>query len=435
MIDPVIFEFNILGLPIILRWYGVLVMAGAVFGALIAEYEIKRRGENGDSIWDALVWVLPAGIVGARLWYVANNILGGSDFYTSDPSRILRVWEGGLHFFGGLLFGGIALYFYLKQQGMDIWLFLDAIAPAALIGQALARPANFINQELYGQPTNLPWGIPIDEFHRISQYADLSLYPVETTRFHPSFAYEMILNILLGLLLLWIARRTTKPGTIFAAWLVAAGAARVFIEFFRPDQPRIGDSFMSYSMLVSLLMAVAGAVMLLVRHGKLQLAFAEDWEEEYILKDAQPEVKKPQPRREKPAVRKETVAESKPRVAAAVHAEEKTAAVKPVVVQEPVEEVKPAAVESAPVVETVSAAVVTAESVIVPAEETPAPKKKAPAKKPAAKKTATAKKPSAKVAAKKPAAKKPTAKKPAAKKAPAKKPAAPKKKTPTASSD
>ena len=119
MIDPVIFEFNLLGLPIILRWYGVLVMLGAVSGALIAEREIKRRGENGESVWDALVWILPAGIIGARLWYVLNSILGGSNYYTSQPAKILYIWEGGLHFFGGLLLGAIALYYYLKQNGMD----------------------------------------------------------------------------------------------------------------------------------------------------------------------------------------------------------------------------------------------------------------------------------------------------------------------------
>ena len=114
--------------------------------------------------------------------------------------------------------------------------------------------------------------------------ADLSQYPVETTRFHPTFAYEMILNILLGLLLLWISRQYAdkmKPGAIFAGWLVFAGLARAFIEFFRPDQPRIGDSFVTYSMFVSFLMAIAGVVMLLIRYGKLQLAFAKGWEEEY----------------------------------------------------------------------------------------------------------------------------------------------------------
>ena len=182
---------------------------------------------------------------------------------------------------------------------MDFWLFLDAIAPAALIGQALARPANFINQELYGPPTNLPWGISIDAAHRLQQYSNLGQYPVEVTRFHPTFAYEMILNILAALLLLWISRQYAekmKPGAMFAGWLIAAGLIRTFIEFFRPDQPRIGNSFVSYSMLVSFLMAVAGVVMLLIRYGKLHLTPAEGWEEEYQIK---PIKKEGRPRREK----------------------------------------------------------------------------------------------------------------------------------------
>jgi phosphatidylglycerol:prolipoprotein diacylglycerol transferase len=303
MIDPVIFSFKLFVWTITLRWYGVLVMFGAVVGAWIAGREIQRRGENGESIWDAMVWVLPLGIIGARLWYVANNILGGSSYYLDNPAKILYVWEGGLHFFGGLLFGAVALYFFLKNNGMDFWLFLDSIAPAVLIGQALARPANFINQELYGQPTKLPWGILINNpSSRLPQYSDLTLYPLETTRFHPTFAYEMILNILLGLLLLWIALRYSdkiKPGSIFGGWLVAAGLARTFIEFFRPDQPLIGASFVTYSMLVSFLMAVAGVILLLVRYEKLQLAFAAGWEEEYQIKPVEVD----------PRARRKTIAE------------------------------------------------------------------------------------------------------------------------------
>ena len=291
MIDPVIFSFKLFIWTLKLRWYGVLVMFGAVAGAWIAEKEIQRRGENGESIWDAMVWVLPLGIIGARLWYVVNNIIGGGTSYINDPVTILYVWEGGLHFFGGLLFGAITLYFFLKKNGLDFWLFLDSIAPAILIGQALARPANFINQELYGPPTKLPWGILINNFQsRLPQYGDLTQYPLESTHFHPTFAYEMILNILLGLLLLWISRQYAdkmKPGAIFAGWLICAGLARTFIEFFRPDQPHIGDSFVTYSMFVSFLMAIAGVVTLLARYGKLQLAFAKDWEQGYQIKPAE----------------------------------------------------------------------------------------------------------------------------------------------------
>ncbi|MBI5841618.1 MAG: prolipoprotein diacylglyceryl transferase [Chloroflexi bacterium] len=287
MIDPVIFSFKLLGnIVITLRWYGVLVMLGAVVGAWIAEKEIKRRGENGETIWDALVWVLPIGIIGARLWYVMNSILGGSRYYLDDPIRILYISEGGLHFFGGLLFGAVTLLIFLRRKKMDTWLFLDAIAPVTLIGQAIARPANFINQELYGQPTQLPWGIPIDAEHRIAPYADLGLYPVESTRFHPTFAYEMIWNFLAALFLLWYARQykeSAKPGTIFGGWLVLAGIGRAIIEFFRPDQPLIPGTIITYSAAVSLLMAVAGAIILLVRYGRIHLAFAEGWEDEYQI--------------------------------------------------------------------------------------------------------------------------------------------------------
>ena len=287
MIDPIIFSFKLFALQVTLRWYGVLVMLGAIVGAWFAEKEIRRRGESGDSIWDAMVWVLPIGIIGARLWYVVNNILGGTTYYIDNPIKILYIWEGGLHFFGGLLFGALALFLFLKKNGMDPWLFLDAIAPATLLGQALARPANFINQELYGPPTKLPWGISIDALHRLPQFSDLSLFPVESTRFHPTFAYEMILNILIVLFLFWLSRRyekEMKPGALFSAWLLLAGLSRTFIEFFRPDQPRIGDSFVSYTMLVSLVMAISGGIMLLVRYGILQVPMAEEWEEEYQVK-------------------------------------------------------------------------------------------------------------------------------------------------------
>ncbi|MCC7118059.1 MAG: prolipoprotein diacylglyceryl transferase [Anaerolineales bacterium] len=289
MINPVIFSFNIFGLPITLRWYGVLVMLGAIVGAWWAEREIRRRGESGEVIWDAMVWVLPIGIIGARLWYVVNNILSGSTYYLDTPAKIINIPEGGLHIFGGFLFGVVTLYIFLRKNGLDTWLFLDAIAPATLLGQALARPANFINQELYGPPTKLPWGIPIEGLHRLPQYANLP----ETTRFHPTFAYEMILNILIVLFLWWLSRRyeeELKPGALFSVWLLLAGLSRSFIEFFRPDQPHIGETFISYTMLVAFIMAMVGLVMLLARYGKIQLAWAENWEEEYHIKpvEAQP---------------------------------------------------------------------------------------------------------------------------------------------------
>ena len=293
MIDPIIFTIRLFGFEFPLRWYGVIVMVGVIIGSLFVEREIKRRGENGDRIWDALIWVLPIGIIGARLWFVLNATLGGNRFYVENPASIIRIWEGGLHIFGGFLLGAIALLIYLRQNKLDAWLFLDSAGAAMLIGQGIGRVANFVNQELYGPPTTLPWGIPISAEHRLAQYQDLSLYPVETTRFHPTFAYEMLWNFAAAGLLLWLSRRyqkELKPGTLFAGWLVAAGLGRVIIEFFRPDQPKIPELGISYTSIVAALMAIAGAILLIARYKIIKLSFAETWEEQYyVSQETEPE--------------------------------------------------------------------------------------------------------------------------------------------------
>jgi len=278
MIDPVIFTIGNFSL----RWYGVIVMTGVIVGSILVERKLKEHGENSDTIWDALVWVLPIGIIGARLWYVLNATIGGSTAYTNNPAEIFYIWHGGLHIFGGFVFGGATLLVYLNKNKLDPWLFLDAAGPAMLAGQAIGRIANFINQELYGPPTTLPWGISISSEHRLPQFASLP----DSTHFHPTFAYEMIWNFASAGLLLWLSRRykdEIKPGTLFAGWLLLAGTGRAWIELFRPDQPKIGDSIVSYSMVVSALMAIGGAVMLMARYKAINLRTAENWEDEYKI--------------------------------------------------------------------------------------------------------------------------------------------------------
>lgn len=287
MIDPVLFSFKLFTWQIQLTWYGLIVMTGVLVGGWLAEREVRRRGENGEVLLDAMVWAVIAGIIGARLWYVMNAIIGGNRIYIEDPMSIIRPPIAGLHFFGGLLFGATALIIYLRKNGYDVWLFMDAVAPVALLGQAIGRWGNFINQELYGQPTKLPWGTLIPAGHRLPEFSDLSKYPLDVTRFHPTYFYEMILNVLAFLFIIWYSRRNEKdikPGTLFSLWLIFAGFIRAFIEFFRPDQPRLGDTFITTSMLVAFLMGVAGVVMYLARYGKIKLAAAEDWEEKYWVK-------------------------------------------------------------------------------------------------------------------------------------------------------
>jgi len=283
MMDPVIHTFEIFGREFSLRWYGVIVMVGVVVGSLMVERALKRHGENSDTIWDALVWVLPIGIIGARLWYVLNATIGGNRYYIENPIQIINIPQGGLHIFGGFLFGAVALLTYLRRNKLDPWLFLDSAGPAMLIGQGIGRIANFINQELYGPPTDLPWGIKIEAEHRLPDFQGLS----EATRFHPTFAYEMLWNFATAGILLWLSRRygkTLKPGTIFAGWLIAAGFGRAWLElFFRPDQPKIPGTIISYSGIFAGLMGIVGVIMLMARYKKISLPVAENWEEEYQI--------------------------------------------------------------------------------------------------------------------------------------------------------
>ena len=282
--DPII--FRIPGTNIALHWYGVIMALGIIIAGWVAEWGVRQRGEKGEHVWDLLVWAAPAGIIGARLWYVANDILGGSSYYLNYPLRIIYLPEGGLHFYGAVLFGGLAAYAYVRVNELDFRLVMDAAAPALLVGQAVVRPANFINQELYGPPTDLPWGIAIDAAHRLPPWNDLAAFPLETTRFHPTFAYEMLWNFLATGVLLWLAlefKKRIKPGSIFAGWLILEGVGRELIEFFRPDQPRVPGTDISYSRIVAGLMIVAGLIWLLIKYEIIRLPFLSSGPESYTL--------------------------------------------------------------------------------------------------------------------------------------------------------
>lgn len=282
--DPII--FTIPGTNFSLHWYGVIMAVGIILAGLVAEWGVRQRGEDGEHIWELLIWAVPFGIIGARLWYVVNDMLGGGKYYIDNPLQILNLPQGGLHFYGAVLFGALGALIFVKRNQLDFRIFLDAAAPALLIGQALVRPANFINQELYGQPTDLPWGIRIDAFHRIGPWTNMFQYPYETTFFHPTFAYEMLWNFLAAGILLWIAlefKKRVKPATIFAAWLVLEGIGREIIEFFRPDQPRLGSTDISYSRIVAGVMILAGIIWLLIKYEIVKLPFLKPGPDAYKL--------------------------------------------------------------------------------------------------------------------------------------------------------
>ncbi|NJK99790.1 MAG: prolipoprotein diacylglyceryl transferase [Spirulinaceae cyanobacterium SM2_1_0] len=235
-VDPILFQLG----PLVLRWYGVLMMSAILLGAWIASRHVKRRGQNPDDLWDMLLWILIPGFIGARLYYVfvqSPRSEAGIGYYLSNPGQILQIWSGGIHIFGGFIFGGLALWLFARWRRLPTLEFLDGIALGLPLAQAIGRWGNFINQELYGPPTTLPWGLRIDPRHRLRPYNDLATYP-ESTRFHPLFLYESLWNLLGFALIFWISRRFAKqlqPGDLTLLYLLWYPSGRFWIEFLRTD--------------------------------------------------------------------------------------------------------------------------------------------------------------------------------------------------------
>ncbi|MFQ5575885.1 MAG: prolipoprotein diacylglyceryl transferase [Anaerolineae bacterium] len=289
MIDPILYVIRLGGIEIPIRWYGLLIVTGAVVGGWYAIWYVKRKREDPDIVWDAMIWLLISGIVGARIWYVVADIIGGNSRYLDDPIQILYITQGGLNILGGVMLAALAGWYYTRRNNIDFWLLADAAGPALLLGQAIGRWGNFINQELYGPPTTLPWGISIEAAHRIAPWNDLTQFPLETTRFHPTFAYEMIWNLIFAAILIRLVVKLgdrLKPGVIAGSWLVIAGLGRTWVEFFRPDQPRFLGTPVSTSTIVSLIFALFGLLIILVKLEKVRVPFMRPDSKVYEKKPA-----------------------------------------------------------------------------------------------------------------------------------------------------
>lgn len=249
--------------PLYFRFYGLIIMAGAVAGAYLARWKLKKDGEEPDLIWDALMWALILGIIGARIWHIFTpSRYSGitTAYYLAHPMAMLATWNGGLGIPGGILGGILGLYIFARRRNLRLSMLLDAAAPGTALAQAIGRWGNFVNQELYGPPTDLPWGITIQPEFRVPEYA-----AYET--FHPLFLYESIWNLLAMALMIWVWRRfgnRLKGGDIFLLYLVAYPLGRFLLEFIRLDfAPVFGVNF---NQLVMLIVALVSGAVLFLRH-------------------------------------------------------------------------------------------------------------------------------------------------------------------------
>lgn len=216
--------------PVKVHFYALFILAGIAFAVWLGNRRFVARGGSSGAILDIALWAVPSGIVGGRFYHVITH----SDYYFhkgADLTKVFAIWEGGLAIYGALIFGTLGAIFGARTAGIRFLSFADAIAPGVIVAQAIGRLGNYFNNELFGLPTDLPWGLEISPLN--------DAYPAGLPAgilFHPTFLYEMVWNLFGFTVLVLIDRKhQLRWGRMFGLYLVIYSVGRAFIESIRID--------------------------------------------------------------------------------------------------------------------------------------------------------------------------------------------------------
>jgi prolipoprotein diacylglyceryl transferase len=242
------------GYDINIRAYAICILIGIVAATIMTYYRLKRRGADGGVVLDIALWAVPFGIVGARIFHVLTH---PDDYFGPNHPfwHVFAIWEGGIAIFGALIFGALGAYIGCRVSGVRFWSFADALAPGLLLAQAFGRFGNWFNHELFGIPTDLPWGLQIESTN--------SAFPAGLpagTLFQPTFLYEIIWNVIGVAVIILIERKHSlrraeilgvrvpalvpgayrlQWGTVLAVYLIWYGVGRSYLESIRIDPSEI----------------------------------------------------------------------------------------------------------------------------------------------------------------------------------------------------
>ena len=255
--SPVIFEVG----PFALRYYGLCIAIGVAVATWLTARELARTGYDGALALDALFFVVPLGLIGARVYHVITDY----DLYDGNPHSffpgVFEIWNGGLGIYGAVVGGFLGLLLFARIRGINPLVLADAAAPGLILAQAIGRWGNYFNQELFGRPSSLPWAIEIAPENRPSGFAS------EAT-FHPTFLYESIWNVLVCFILLFVARRfanSLKNGDIALLYVCLYSVGRFFVETLRIDPAFLIGDFRG-NLFVASVLALTFALILFLRH-------------------------------------------------------------------------------------------------------------------------------------------------------------------------
>ena len=253
--SPVAFEAG----PLTLSYHGLLIVLGILVGTSLTARELARRGHDGALALGLLFFVVPPGFVGARAYHVITE----PDRYLGGPlAAYFRVWFGGFGIYGAIAGGLVGLLVFARLFGVRPLVLADAAAPGLILAQAVGRWGNYFNQELFGQPSELPWAIQITPQNRPVGFAD-----AET--FHPAFLYESVWDLLVCLALLFVARRFAnrlRAGDVFLLYLALYSLGRFLVETVRVDESFIIGPSVRGNLVLSAVLALGFAAALLLRH-------------------------------------------------------------------------------------------------------------------------------------------------------------------------
>ncbi|MGB3730869.1 prolipoprotein diacylglyceryl transferase [Microbacterium sp.] len=236
--SPPVSTFPVFGITI--HYYALCIIAGIIAATLITNHRLTRRGAEKWVVIDIAIIAVPLAIIGARIFHVLTHFNfyfgpGKNTWNPFEPGSVWAIWEGGIAIFGALIGGAIGAYLGCRWTGIRFWSFADALAPGLLLAQAMGRFGNWFNHELFGLPTDLPWGLQIESTN--------PAFPAglpDGTLFHPTFLYEVIWNSLGVLVLLWLGRRLgLQWGKLFACYLIWYSAGRIVWESIRIDPSEV----------------------------------------------------------------------------------------------------------------------------------------------------------------------------------------------------
>lgn len=242
--------------PVQIHVYAIMILCAIAVAIYFTDKRFVARGGLRETTLDVAIWAVPSAIVGARLYHCISN---WDEFFPPNGNMWLipKIWEGGLAIIGGVLTGAVVAYWYLtKRRHMRLGPFADSLAPILPLAQAIGRIGNYFNNELFGAPTTLPWGLQVDSSRIPSGYS-------ETTLFHPTFLYEMICNIVICLFLLKVDKaRKLACGQLFSLYMICYGTVRFLLEFVRIDVAYefLGIRFNAWAALVVVLVGIIAFV-------------------------------------------------------------------------------------------------------------------------------------------------------------------------------